>query len=87
LPERPELAAEIQQPASFSERTTSKLPSGPQEYGSEGSSLPRLTRETTGAKSLLEQFRMTTFNRIFTTERLLQIILVLAATFLMKLYS
>jgi len=30
---------------------------------------------------------MTTFNRVFTTERLLQIILVLAATFIMKLYS
>jgi len=30
---------------------------------------------------------MATFNRIFTTERLLQIILVLAATFIMKLYS
>lgn len=30
---------------------------------------------------------MTTFNRIFTTERLLQIILVLAATAAMKLMS
>jgi hypothetical protein len=30
---------------------------------------------------------MTTFNRIFTTERLLQIILVLAATLAMKLMS
>jgi len=30
---------------------------------------------------------MATFTRIFTTERLLQIILVLAATFIMKLYS
>jgi hypothetical protein len=30
---------------------------------------------------------MTTFNKIFCTERLLQIIVVLAATVLMKLYS
>jgi len=30
---------------------------------------------------------MTTFNRIFTTERLLQIILILAATVAMKLMS
>ncbi|MGX1169765.1 hypothetical protein AB7M16_006031 [Bradyrhizobium sp. USDA 372] len=30
---------------------------------------------------------MTTFNRIFTTERLLQIIVVLAATLAMKLLS
>jgi hypothetical protein len=59
----------------------------PQEYGREGSSLPPPARETTGAKCLLEQFRMATFNRIFTTERLLQIILVLAATFIMKLFS
>jgi hypothetical protein len=87
LAERPESSAAIQEPASFGEWATSKRPRGPQEYGSEGSSLPRLTRETTGAKSLLEQFRMTTFNRVFTTERLLQIILVLAATFIMKLYS
>jgi len=87
LPERPELAAAIQEPASFSEWEASKRPSGPQDYGSEDSSLPRLSREITGAESLLEQFRMATFTRIFTTERLLQIILVLAATFIMKLYS
>lgn len=73
-------------PKSSSEpRPSSK--SCPQEYGNEASSLPGLVRATTGGKSLVEQFRMATFNRIFTTERLLQIILVLAATLIMKLYS
>jgi hypothetical protein len=69
-------------------RNRARFPAScPQEYGSEGSSLPQPAWETTGAKCLLEQFRMATFNRIFTTERLLQIILVLAAAFIMKLYT
>jgi hypothetical protein len=38
----------------------------------------------THTQSLL---RMTTFNKIFTTQRLLQIILVLSATVIMKLLS
>jgi hypothetical protein len=40
------------------------------------------SRRKTGAA-----FKMATFNKIFTTQRLLQIIFVLGATFIMKLMS
>jgi len=50
--------------------------------------LPRRLRMIASRPDLLHVGRgraMTTFNRIFTTERLLQIIVILAATIAMKL--
>ena len=50
--------------------------------------LPRRLRMIASCPDLLHVGRgraMTTFNRIFTTERLLQIIVILAATIAMKL--